>query len=96
MKNKDIPGTLGFMLGLVIGTFLSARFGLGNLGRILLCVACAVVCGYLCDLAYKRSRPPKAPTDGPDGGGGRRGAFCPRCGGTLAPTGNCPHCGHTP
>ena len=96
MRNKDIPATLGFMVGLILGTFLSARLGLGNIGRILLCIACAAACGYLADLAYKRSRPPQAgPPPGPPGfgPGGRIPAYCPRCGATIDANGVCPNCG---
>ena len=67
MRNKDIPATLGFMVGLVLGTIISNRMGLGQIGRIILCIAVAAACGWLADYIYKSSRaqgpPPPPGTD---------------------------------
>ena len=96
MKNKDIPATLGFMLGLVLGTIIANRLGMGNLGRIILCIAVAPACGYVADLIYKRSKaPPGAPPGPPGAGPGSRiPAYCPRCGAPInLTTGTCPNCG---
>ena len=91
MRNKDIPATLGFMVGLVLGTILSNRLGLNQIGRIILCIAVAAACGYVADLVYKRSRAPHGPPGA--GPGNRIPAYCPRCGAPIDAAGACPNCG---
>ena len=94
MRNKDIPATLGLMVGLILGTIIANRMGLGGLGRLVLCIAVGAACWWLADYLYKRSRaqgPPPPPGADP---GNRIPAYCPRCGAPInLTTGACPNCG---